>query len=157
MACFEGPTPPANPFFGLICLECLDIITVRLSKYLESMARRRHSIAIEGAEGTAKRTIQHLEERVKEAQADPAIRDRWLSKYFDNLQNYAEDPIRTAAAEAKLTTWYQVVEENVAPEFSRAMSSARAEYYKRLSEKYRKLAEEETKNTERPGYVSRRI
>jgi len=124
------------------------------------MARRRHSIAIEGAEATAKKTIQHLEERVKEAQANPGVRDRWLSKYFNNLRDYAEDPLRTAEAEAKLATWYHVVEENVAPEFSRVMGNARGEYYKRLAEKYKRLAaaEEATKNTEkRPGYVSTRI
>jgi len=123
------------------------------------MARRRHSIALEGAEATAKKTIQHLQEKVKEAQANSSVRDKWLSKYFDNLQSYAEDPLRTAAAEAKLSTWYHVVEENVAPEFSRAMSNARAEYYKRLAEKYKSLAaaEETTKTEKRPGYVSTRI
>jgi len=122
------------------------------------MARRRHSIAIEGAEATAKKTIEHLEEKVKEARANPGVRDRWISKYFNNLQNYAEDPIRTAEAEAKLATWYHVVEENVAPEFSRVMGTARGEYYKRLAEKYRKLAREEATNAERrPGYVSMRI
>jgi len=123
------------------------------------MARRRHSLAIEGAEATAKKTIQHLEEKVKEAQANPTVRDRWLSKYFNNLQNYAEDPLRTAEAESKLTTWYHVIEENVAPEFSRVMSGARTEYYKRLAEKYKRLAAEEetTKTEKRPGYVSTRI
>ena len=121
------------------------------------MARRRHSIAIEGPEATAKKTIEHLQEKVKEAQANSSVRDRWLSKYFNNLQNYAEDPLKTAHAEAKLATWYGVVEENVAPEFSRAMGNARGEYYKRLAEKYRRLAEETTKTEKRPGYVSTRI
>jgi len=124
------------------------------------MARKRHSLAIEGAEATAKKTIQHLEEKVKEASANPGVRDRWLSKYFNNLQSYAEDPLRTAQAEAKLATWYHVVEENVAPEFKPAMSEARDTYYKRLAENYKRLAAEEeaTKNTERrPGYVSTRI
>ena len=123
------------------------------------MARKRHSIAIEGAEATAKKTIEHLEEKVKEAQANSAVRDRWLSKYFNNLQAYAEDPRRTAEAETKLATWYQVVEENVAPEFSKAMGTARGEYYKRLAQRYRRLAaaEEATKTEQRPGYVSTRI
>jgi len=122
------------------------------------MARRRHSLAIEGAEGTAKRTIQHLQEKVKEARVNPAIQDRWLSKYFNNLQSYAEDPVRTAEAEAKLATWYGVLETDVAPSFSQTMSEARATYYKRLAEKYRRLAAEETTKTEkRPGYVSTRI
>jgi hypothetical protein len=122
------------------------------------MARRRHSIAIEGAEATAKRTIQHLEERVKEAQANPTVRDRWISKYFNGIESYAEDPLKTAQAEAKLSTWYSVLETDVAPEFSLAMSKARTEYYKRLAEKYKRLAAEETTKTEkRPGYVSTRI
>jgi len=97
---------------------------------------------------------------VKEARVNPAIQDRWLSKYFNNLQSYAEDPVRTAEAEAKLATWYGVLETDVAPSFSQTMSEARATYYKRLAEKYRRLAAEEeaTKNTERrPGYVSTRI
>jgi len=121
------------------------------------MARRRHSLAIYGPEATARKTIQHLQEKVKVAQSNPAVRDQWTAKYFNNLRDYAEDPMRSAAAEAKLSTWYQVVQEDVAPEFSRAMSSVRAEYYKRLSEKYRRLAEETTKTEKRPGYVSTRI
>ena len=121
------------------------------------MARRHHSIAIEGPEATAKRTIQHLEERVKEAQANPSIRDRWLSKYFNNLQSYAEDPVRTAEAETKLATWYSVLETDVAPSFSQTMSEARATYYKRLAEKYRRAAEEATSAEHRKGSVSMRV
>jgi len=97
------------------------------------MARRRHSLSKEGAEATAKKTIQRLQDRVKEAQANPTVRDQWISKYFNNLQSYAEDPRRTAEAEAKLAMWY----------------------HKRLAEKYKRLAEEEaTKTEKRPGYVS---
>jgi len=121
------------------------------------MARRRHSIAIEGPEATAKRTIQHLEERVKEASANPGVRDRWLNRYFNNLQSYAEDPLRTAEAEAKLATWYSVLETDVAPSFSQTMSEARATYYKRLAEKYRRAAEEATSAEHRKGSVSMRV
>jgi len=121
------------------------------------MARRRHSLAIYGPESTAKQTIEHLEERVKEAQANPSIRDRWLSKYFNNLQSYAEDPVRAAEAETKLATWYSVLETDVAPSFSQTMSEARATYYKRLAEKYKRLAREETTTEQRPGRVSMRV
>jgi len=46
-------------------------------------------------------------------------------------------------AEEKLSTWYDVVMDNVAPGFSGVMAKARAEYHKRLARKYKRLAEAE--------------
>jgi hypothetical protein len=105
------------------------------------MARRKHSIAIYGAEATAKKTIEHLKEKVQEAKVNPSMKSAWVDKYFHGIEDYAENPERIADAERKLETWYEVLETNVAPEFSRAMSKARSEYYKRLAEKYNEMSE----------------
>jgi len=67
----------------------------------------------------------------------------WEQKYFSGIEKYADDPERVRAAEEKLGTWYNVVMDNVAPQFSRVMMKARAEYHKRLAQKYRRLAEAE--------------
>jgi len=157
LAWFEGPTPPNKSIFALVCLDCVNILTLKSPKILEKMARRRHSLAIYGAESTAKQTIQHFEEKVKEARANPAVRDKWISKYFNGIESYAEDPLRTAEAETKLATWYSVLETDVAPSFSQTMSEARATYYKRLAEKYRRAAEEATSAEHRKGSVSMRV
>lgn len=109
------------------------------------MARRkgRHSIAIYGAEATAKRTIEHLLEKIKEEKANPAVREEWVSHYIKGIERFGDDPARVEEAKEKLTTWYNVLESEVAPKYSAIMSEARAMYYKRLAEKYRKLAEAE--------------
>ena len=107
------------------------------------MARRKHSIAIYGAEATAKKTIEHLKEKVQEAKVNPSMRNAWVDKYFHGIEDYAENPERVAEAQRKLETWYNVLETNVAPEFSKVMSKARAEYYKRLAEKYNEMSEAE--------------
>ena len=52
------------------------------------------------------------------------------------------------AAEEKLGTWYEVVTDNVAPQFSQVMTKARAEYHKRLARKYKHLAEAEAEAEE---------
>jgi hypothetical protein len=52
------------------------------------------------------------------------------------------------AAEEKLSTWYNVVMDNVAPQFSQVMTKARAEYHKRLARKYKRLAEAEAETEE---------
>ena len=98
---------------------------------------------MEGPEATAKRTIERLTEKVKEAQLSPALKQRWEQNYFSGIEKYADDPERVKAAEEKLGTWYNVVMDNVAPQFSRVMMKARAEYHKRLARKYKRLAEEE--------------
>ena len=105
------------------------------------MARRKHSLAIYGAEATAKRTIEHLKEKVQEAKVNPSARSAWVDKYFRGIEDYADNPERLADAQRKLETWYEVLETNVAPEFSRTMSKARAEYYKRLADKYNEMSE----------------
>jgi hypothetical protein len=104
------------------------------------MARRKHSIAIYGAEATAKRTIEHLKEKVQEAKVNPSARSAWIEKYFHGIEDYADNRERLEEAERKLETWYEVLETDVAPEFSKAMSKARSEYYKRLAEKYSELS-----------------
>jgi len=105
------------------------------------MARRKHSLAIYGAEATAKKTIEHLKEKVQEAKVNPSMRNAWIEKYFTGIEDYAENPDRIEEAQRKLETWYEVLETDVAPEFSKAMSKARAEYYKRLAEKYNEMSE----------------
>jgi len=107
------------------------------------MARRKHSLAIYGAEATAKKTIEHLKEKVQEAKVNPSARNAWIDKYFRGIENYAEDPDRIEEAERKLSTWYEVLETNVAPEFSKVIGKARAEYYKRLAEKYNEMSQVE--------------
>jgi len=109
---------------------------------VKTIARRKR-LEIEGPDSTAKRTIEHLTEKVKEAQASPTTKYNWEQKYFNGIEEYANNPERVRAAEEKLATWYGVVIDNVAPEFSRAMTKARAEYHKRLARKYKRLAEEE--------------
>jgi len=103
---------------------------------------------VEGPEATAKRTIAQLTEKVKEAQVSPAMKQRWEQNYFSGIEKYADDPERVRAAEEKLSTWYNVVMDNVAPGFSRVMTKARAEYHKRLARKYKRLAEAEEEEEE---------
>jgi len=98
---------------------------------------------VEGPAATAKRTIERLTEKVKEAQASPTTKYNWEQKYFSGIEKYANDPERQRVAEEKLGTWYGVVMDNVAPRYSRVMAKARAEYHKRLAKKYRRLAEAE--------------
>jgi len=105
------------------------------------MARRKHTLAIYGAEATAKKTIEHLKEKVQEAKVNPSAKSAWIDKYFRGIEDYADNPMRTAEAQRKLETWYNVLETDVAPEFSKTMSKARAEYYKRLAEKYTEMSE----------------
>ena len=105
------------------------------------MAKRKHSIAIYGAEATAKKTIEHLKEKVQEAKVNPSMKSAWIDKYFHGIEDYAENKERLEEAERKLSTWYEVLETDVAPEFSKTMSKARAEYYKRLAEKYAEMSE----------------
>ena len=105
------------------------------------MAKRKHSLAIYGAEATAKKTIAHLKEKVQEAKVNPSIRSAWIDKYFHGIEDYAENKERLEEAERKLSTWYEVLETDVAPEFSKTMSKARSEYYKRLAEKYAEMSE----------------
>jgi len=109
---------------------------------VKTIARRKR-LEIEGPDSTAKRTIEHLTEKVKEAQASPTTKYNWEQKYFNGIEEYANNPERVRAAEEKLATWYGVVIDNVAPEFSRAMTKARAEYHRRLAKKYKRLAEAE--------------
>jgi len=103
----------------------------------------RKRLEVEGPESTAKRTIERLTQKVKHAQATPGERESWEQKYFNGIEKYAEDPERVRAAEEKLAVWYNVVMDNVAPEYSRVMAKAKAEYHKRLANKYKRLAEEE--------------
>ena len=105
------------------------------------MARRKHSLAIYGAEATAKKTIEHLKEKVQEAKVNPSARSAWVEKYFHGIEDYADNRERLEEAQRKLETWYEVLETNVAPEFSKVMSKARSEYYKRLAEKYAEMSE----------------
>jgi len=104
------------------------------------MSRRKHSLAIYGAEATAKKTIEHLKEKVQEAKVNPSERSAWIEKYFTGIEDYAENPQRLEEAQRKLETWYEVLETDIAPEFSKTMSKARSEYYKRLAEKYAQLS-----------------
>jgi len=110
---------------------------------VKTITRRRKRLEIDGPDSTAKRTIERLTEKVKEAQASPTMKYNWEQKYFNGIEEYANNPERVRAAEEKLATWYGVVIDNVAPEFSRAMTKARAEYHKRLAKKYKRLAEAE--------------
>jgi len=110
---------------------------------VKTITRRRKRLEIDGPDATAKRTIERLTEKVKEAQVSPALKQHWEQNYFSGIEKYADDPERVRAAEEKLGTWYNVVMDNVAPQFSRVMMKARAEYHKRLARKYKRLAEEE--------------
>ena len=110
---------------------------------MKTITRRRKRLEIDGPDATAKRTIERLTEKVKEAQASPTMKYNWEQNYFSGIEKYANDPERVRAAEEKLGTWYNVVMDNVAPQFSRVMMKARAEYHKRLARKYKRLAEEE--------------
>ena len=110
---------------------------------VENVTKRKHRLEVEGPAATAKRTIERLTEKVKEAQASLALKQRWEQNYFSGIEKYADDPERVRAAEEKLGTWYEVVTDNVAPQFSQVMTKARAEYHKRLAKKYRRLAEAE--------------
>lgn len=108
------------------------------------MARKhRHSILIYGASGAARRTIKHLKEKYEEAKNNPEVRKEWLDRYFSNLGEYIMSPERTKEAERKLTTWYEVLEEEVAPEFAKAVQKAKATYYKRLASKLEEDVEED--------------
>ena len=109
---------------------------------MKTIKRRKH-LEIEGPDATAKRTIERLTEKVKEAQASLALKQRWEQNYFSGIEKYADDPERVRNAEEKLATWYGVVMDDVAPGFSGVMAKARAEYHKRLAKKYRRLAEAE--------------
>jgi len=115
---------------------------------VKTIARRRKRLEVEGPDATAKRTIERLTEKVKEAQASLALKQRWEQNYFSGIEKYADNPERIRAAEEKLGTWYGVVMDNVAPGFSRVMTKARAEYHKRLAKKYRRLAEAEEEEEE---------
>ena len=115
---------------------------------MKTTTRRKHSLEIEGPSATAKRTIERLTEKVKEAQVSPALKERWEQNYFNGIEKYADDPERVQVAEAKLGTWYNVVTDNVEPGFSRVMTKARAEYHKRLARKYKRLAEAEAEEEE---------
>ena len=110
---------------------------------MKTITRRRKRLEIDGPDATAKRTIERLTEKVKETQVSPALKQHWEQNYFSGIEKYADDPERVRAAEEKLSTWYNVVMDNVAPGFSRVMTKARAEYHKRLARKYKRLAEEE--------------
>ena len=110
---------------------------------MKTITKRRHRLELEGPDATAKRTIEHLTEKVKEAQVSPALKQRWEQNYFSGIEKYADDPERVRNAEEKLATWYGVVMDDVAPRFSRVMMKARAEYHKRLAKKYKHLAEAE--------------
>ena len=110
---------------------------------VKTITKRKHRLETEGPDATAKRTIAQLTEKVKEAQASLALKQRWEQNYFSGIEKYADDPERVRAAEEKLGTWYGVVMDNVAPQFSRAMTKARSEYHRRLAMKYKRLAEEE--------------
>jgi len=110
---------------------------------VKTITRRRKRLEIDGPDATAKRTIERLTEKVKETQVSPALKQHWEQNYFSGIEKYADDPERVRAAEEKLSTWYNVVMDNVAPGFSRVMTKARAEYHKRLARKYKRLAEEE--------------
>ena len=110
---------------------------------VNNITKRRKHLEIDGPDATAKRTIERLTEKVKEAQVSPALKQHWEQNYFSGIEKYADDPERVKAAEEKLSTWYDVVMDNVAPGFSRVMAKARANYHRRLAQKYRRLAEAE--------------
>jgi hypothetical protein len=110
--------------------------------------KKRKRLEIEGPAATAKRTIERLTEKVKEAQVSPAMKQHWEQNYFSGIEKYADDPERVKAAEEKLGTWYDVVMDSVAPQFSQVMTKARAEYHKRLARKYKRLAEAEAEAEE---------
>jgi hypothetical protein len=65
------------------------------------MARRKHSIAIYGAEATAKKTIEHLKEKVQEAKVNPSARSACVEKYFHGIEDYAENPERIEESRKK--------------------------------------------------------
>jgi len=110
---------------------------------VKTTTRRKHRLEVDGPDATAKRTIERLTEKVKEAQVNPALKQHWEQNYFSGIEKYADDPDRVRAAEEKLGTWYDVVTGNVAPGYSRVMAKARAEYHRRLANKYKRLAEAE--------------
>jgi len=110
---------------------------------VNNITKRRKHLEIDGPDATAKRTIERLTEKVKEAQVSPALKQRWEQNYFSGIEKYADDPERVRAAEEKLSMWYGVVMDDVAPRYSGVMAKARAEYHKRLARKYKRLAEAE--------------
>jgi len=118
---------------------------------VENVTKRKHRLEIEGPAATAKRTIERLTEKVKEAQVSPAMKQHWEQNYFSGIEKYADDPERIRAAEEKLSTWYDVVTDSVAPGFSGVMMKARAEYHKRLAKKYKRLAEAEEEEEDELG------
>ena len=71
------------------------------------------------------------------------MKQHWEQNYFSGIEKYADDPERVRNAEEKLATWYGVVMDDVAPQFSRVMMKARANYHRRLAQKYKHLAEAE--------------
>jgi len=107
------------------------------------VTKSKHRLEIEGPNATAKRTIERLTKKAKEAQTNPEEQDRWKQKYFNGIEKYANDPERVRTAEEKLATWYGVVMDTVAPEYSGVMMKARVEYHKRLAKKYARLVEAE--------------
>ena len=120
---------------------------------MKTITKTRRRLEIEGPDATAKRTIERLTRKVKEAQANPVEQDRWKQKYFNGIEKYADDPERVRNAEEKLSTWYGVVMDNVAPEFSGVMMKARVEYHKRLAQKYKRLVEAEKEGIIEPVTV----
>ncbi|QXJ36587.1 hypothetical protein [Saccharolobus shibatae] len=110
--------------------------------------KHKHSILIYGPAGTAKRTIQHLKEKYRQAQSNPEVRREWVDKYFKDIGDYIDNPERTKEAEEKLGTWYEVLVSNVAPEFARAMQKAKAVYYRKLAEKLGESSAEENEASE---------
>jgi len=92
-------------------------------------------------------------EKVKQAQASPPEKEKWEQKYFNGIEKYTSDPERVRAAEEKLGTWYGVVMDNVAPEFSQVMMKARVEYHKRLAQKYKRLVEAEKEGVIEPVLI----
>ena len=131
---FFCPCPPGVAWF---------LFFPREGGVVKTITKRRKHLEIEGPDATAKRTIERLTEKVKEAQASLALKQRWEQNYFSGIEKYADDPERVRNAEEKLATWYGVVMDDVAPRFSRVMMKARAEYHKRLAKKYKHLAEAE--------------
>jgi len=129
------------PFFAWTCP--VFIFFSREERGENTTTRRKHRLEVDGPDATAKRTIERLTEKVKEAQASPTTKYNWEQKYFSGIEKYADDPERIRAAEEKLSTWYGVVMDDVAPRYSGVMAKARAEYHKRLARKYKRLAEAE--------------
>jgi len=139
----RDPPPLFLHFLPLPAWTCPIYIFSRRGERGENTTKKRHTLEVNGPDATAKRTIEHLTEKVKHAQVNPSLKQSWEQNYFSGIEKYADDPERVRAAEEKLGIWYGVVMDKVAPEFSGVMMKARAEYYKRLAKKYRRLAEEE--------------